>query len=182
MLPVKKGGNHSEKSSMKMKGKATKRNRFYSDKRAVSSAISDVIMACAIIAVGFSLLFWTGIKSGDFNLQYSSSIDTNLAKIREKLAFECIFYNTTGCELHVFLLNCGKSHNVSLTTFSISNSSWSQSFSNITLSYFNGTIIPNMDVSEEGFFALHIVLEVGKVYSIQLETYRGRFFDTTFIA
>lgn len=165
-----------------MRPKAVRKRKMFSNRRAVSPAISNVIMAGAIIVTGFLVLTWTYSKSSDFNLQYSSSMQMDLNKIREKLVFECVFYDSSRNELNVYILNCGGSPNMSLGVVTLSNSSWRQSFSNVSLRLLNGTLIQGLSLKDEGVFKLSANLQAGSSYSLSVSTNRGRFFVAKFIA
>jgi len=156
--------------------------RLFFNRRAFSPVISNTLLAGAVIALGFAVLSWTYTRSSVFNLEYADVVEANLDKIKEKLVFEYLFYNTSENTLTVYLMNCGKSNNVSLTNAYLSNSSWFQSFSDIELMFLNGTLTQSLDIGEEGYFKLSVNLVANTGYSIRIVTERGRLFETPFIA
>jgi FlaG/FlaF family flagellin (archaellin) len=166
-----------------VKGRLTKKiRRLVIDKSAVSVVISNVLLTAAVMALGSAVLFWTYQRALLANSEYSEVMDANVAKMREKLAFEYIFYNISSNELTVYLINCGKSDNLSLASVYLSNSSWFRSFYDITLRFVDGTLTQGLDISDEGYFRLSVSLVEYTSYSIRIITGRGRLFEATFIA
>ena len=147
---------------------------------AVSPAISNVIMAGAIIIVGFAVFSWSNGVSTTFNTQYSSSIDSNLDKIGEKLVFEHIFYEQAHSKLYLYILNCGESTNVEIASIKVSNSSWNQVFSIITINFLNGTTAHSLNTNNEAFLTLNASLQNHQNYFVNLTTNRGRTFGANF--
>lgn len=158
--------------------------RLFFGRRAVNIVISNLILAGAVVALGFAVLSWTYSRSSVYNMEYANLMEANSDRIREKLVFEYIFYDTSENELTVYLINCGKSNDVSLANVYISNDSWVQSFSDTELRFLNDTPTQSLDTGEEGYFKLRpsVDLVANTIYSIRIVTERGRLFDTTFIA
>ena len=167
-----------------MKGRLIKKVcRLLLDKRAVSPAVSSTILTTVVITLGFSVLYWTYARSSAFNTEYADVMEGNLARIKEKLVFEYVFYDRSSTELDAYLMNCGTVDDVRLVNVYLSNSSWHQQFSNIDLKFLNGTSALGLDIEEEGYFKLVSVDLVAETsYSIRVMTGRGRWFDATFIA
>lgn len=167
-----------------MKGRLIKKVcRLLLDKRAVSPAVSSTILTTVVVTLGFSVLYWTYARSSAFNTEYADVMEGNLARIKEKLVFEYVFYDRSGTELDVYLMNCGTVDDVRLVNVYLSNSSWLQQFSSIDLKFLNGTSTLGLDIQEEGYFKLVSVDLVAETsYSIRVVTGRGRWFDATFIA
>ena len=157
-------------------------HRFIFDKRGVNVVISSVMLCSAVIAMGFVVFAYTQHQAVDANMRYSDNTNENIARVQEKLAFEYIHNNSSSNQLTVFLINCGKSNNITLAQVHLTKDSWSQSFEDMELKFLNGTITQSLDVLEEGFFQLTIDLEEDASYSIQVVTTRGRNFVTTFVA
>jgi len=155
--------------------------RLLFNKHAENTVVSSVILAGAVIALGLATLNWTYQKSLIANDEYADVTEANLASIKEKLVFEYIFYNSSENELTVYLMNCGKSNDVSLASVYLSNSSWVQSFSDIELRFLNGTLTQGLDIGEEGYFQISVSLVANTPYSLRIVTGRGRSFDTIFI-
>jgi predicted PurR-regulated permease PerM len=155
-------------------------------RRAVSVAISNVILTSAVIAVGFVVLLWTQHRSSAFQAQYSEAVSTDIAKLKERLVFEYVSYN--GDCLTVYLLNCGAIDDVTIKTVYVyftGNGTLVKMFSSPILRYFGGTMIADKDLDrgEEGYFMLSpLSLKNGVCYSIRIVTGRGSIFDYAFIA
>jgi len=152
------------------------------NRHAENTVIANVVLAGVVIALGLATLNWTYQKSSIANDEYADVTEANLASIKEKLVFEYIFYNSSKNELTVYLMNCGKSNDVSLASVYLSNSSWIQSFFDIELGLLNGTLTQGLDLGEEGYLKLSVDLAANMSYSIRIITERGRSFDATFIA
>lgn len=153
------------------------------DKRAISVAISSVILTAAVIAVSFVVLFWAQYRSSAYNEQYSEAMNSDIAKLKERLTFEYIFYNSSESNLIVYLMNWGRIDNVTVQTVFVGNTTWFTTFSNIDLKFLNGTSAQGLDMREEGYFLLHLPnLVVRKSYTVRVITGRGSVFESTFVA
>jgi archaellum component FlaF (FlaF/FlaG flagellin family) len=160
------------------------------ERRAVSVAISNVILAGAVIVVGFVVLFWGQSQSTAYNNAYSQTMSSDIASLQEKLTFENVFYNSTATNLKVYLLNSGKINNVTIKAVSVINATtgayviWS---SPVDLRFFNGTIMAkpqHLDMRQEGYFVLSLAgsLKTGSRYSVLITTGRGSSFESTYVA
>ena len=157
------------------------------ERRAVSTVVSSVILTGAVIAVSFVVLFWTQYRSSAYNEQYSEAMDADIAKLKERLAFEYMFYDEDEGNLSVYLMNCGTINDTTVKTGYVSTSTGEliKVFSSITLMHFNGAQIADKDLDrgEEGYFVLSSLnLVKGTSYSVRIVTGRGSTFDHTFIA
>jgi hypothetical protein len=155
------------------------------ERRAVSTVVSNVILAGAVIAVSFVVLFWAQYRSSAYNAQYSEAMNADIARLKERLAFEYVFYS--GGNLTVYLMNCGTIDNVTVRTVYVKDATGApiQVSSSITLMQFNGTQIADKDLDrgEEGYFVLSsLSLSTGASYSLRIVTGRGSTFDHTFVA
>jgi hypothetical protein len=155
---------------------------FIFNSRGVNAIISSVLLASGVIATGFVVLAYTQQRAMETNIQYADNTSKNIERIQEKLAVEHINYNHTSNELTVFLINCGQSNDLGLVKTYLTNESWVNLFEDIELKLLNDTNTQSLDVSEEGFFKLSIVLTEDTEYTIQIRTMRGRYFVETFSA
>lgn len=167
------------KSHMKSRIPNLLRNR-----RAISTVISNIILIAAVIAVGFAVLAWTYSTSSSYVDQYGSTVNSDIDMLRERVAFEYIFYNnTTPKSLFVYLMNCGQVDKVNVTTAYVSNSSWLATFSDIQLKFLNTTQTSYLNAGQEGYFVLSsITLQTGSSYTVKIVTWRGSIFESTFVA
>jgi len=155
------------------------------ERRAVSTVVSNVILTGAVIAVSFVVLFWAQYRSSAYNAQYSEAMNADIARLKERLAFEYVFYS--GDNLTVYLMNCGTIDNVTVKTVYVSTSTGEliNVTSSVTLMHFNGTQIADKDLDrgEEGCFMLSSLnLLTSTSYSVRIVTGRGSTFDHTFAA
>jgi len=156
-------------------------------RRAVSAVVSNVILTGAVIAVSFAVLFWTQYRSSAYNEEYSEAMNADIARLKERLAFEYIFYDQSGSKLSVYLINCGTINDTTVKTVYVTTGTGEpiKVFSSIALMDFNDDEIADQDLDkgEEGYFVLSSLgLELGTGYSIRVITGRGSTFDDPFIA
>ena len=160
--------------------------RLFLDRRAISSVLSNVMLASVVLSLGFGMQYWVYWRSIEYNNQYGILVDDSIAKMKEKLVFEHIFYNGSDNNLTVYLINCGGISDTSISSVSLSNgsSSWSETFyaGEIELKFPNGTETEVLDILEEGYFRLPVDLVDDRSYVILMITGRGKAFVTTFIA
>jgi flagellin-like protein len=155
------------------------------DRRGISPVISNIILVAAVIAVGFAVLAWTYSTSSSYTTQYGTTVNSDVDKLRERVAFEYIFYNNTATpkNLAVYIMNFGQVGKVNATTVYISNSSWLATFSSPPLKFLNTTQTSYLNVGQEGYFVLSsITLQTGTSYNIKIVTWRGSIFASTFVA
>jgi hypothetical protein len=155
------------------------------NKRAMNNAVSATIMTSVVIALGLSVFTWAQARSSDYNSEFSETVDTETAKLKEKLAFEYIFYD--GQNLSVFLLNCGTIDDVKIKTVYIYDryNNLKEIFSDPPLYSFHGwEEIPdqNLDIQDEGRLVLPLSSSLSGFYNIRIVTVRGATFDTDFVA
>jgi hypothetical protein len=158
------------------------------ERRAVSAAISNVILAGAVIVVGFVVLFWGQSQSTAYNNAYSQAMG-DPDRLKERLTFENAFYNSGKTwNVSVYLLNSG-TKDVTIKTVSVINATtgaYVQAPSSVTLRFLNGTIMakPYLDVKQEGYFVLSLAgsLKTGTRYLVNVTTVRGSFFESTYVA
>ena len=166
------------KSNMKLKIQLLLRNRH-----GVSPVIANIILVATVISVGFAVLAWTYSTSSSYTTQYGTTVSSDVDKLRERVAFEYIFYNTTSPKnLTVYMMNFGQVGKVNVTTVYVSNSSWLASFSSPQLKFLNTTQTSYLNVGQEGYFVLPITLQTGTSYAIKIVTWRGSIFESTFVA
>jgi hypothetical protein len=163
-----------------------KLRRLFFDRRAISSVISNVLLASVVLGLGFAVQYYVYWRSVEYNRQYGALVDDSIAKIKEKLVFEHIFYNASDYNLTVYLMNCGRINDASIATVtvSLSNGSWLETFyeEEIKLKFPNGTQAEGLDILEEGYFQLPVGLVDDRSYAILIVTGRGKAFVTNFTA
>jgi len=158
------------------------------NKRAESAVVSAVILTGVAIALGFSVLLWGQSRSMDYATNYGQTTDAEIAKLKEKLTVEYVFYNSTSKTIRVFLLNSGAINDTTVQSVYVRNTTWDRvTSSSPTLKSFSGASIADqdLDMKEEGYvdFDLSpVALTAGKYYSIRIVTGRGSVFDSDVIA
>jgi hypothetical protein len=121
----------------------------------------------------------------DYNNEYSETVDAETAKLREKLAFEYVYY-TSGEDsfLSIYLLNYGTIDDIEIKTVYISNSTGAlccEPFVGPTLYLFQSMEeISELDRGDEGRLVLSASL-LGGYYNVRVVTERGATFDTNFV-
>lgn len=149
------------------------------DKRAVSAAISAVILTSATIALGLVVLAWSHSMSSIYVQRHGETIDAEIARLKERLAVEYIHYDGAR-EVRVYLLNCGTIGDIEVERVSLKG--WA--FPNPGLTFLSGNEDQDLDVEEEACVALTLpsALSPGVYYRIRIETARGSTFDSGFTA
>lgn len=165
-----------------MKGRLTRKIRaLLLDRRAVSVAISNLVLVATVISLGTVVIVWANSRIFILNTEYADLVDANSARIREDIIFEYIFYNTSGSELLVYLTNFGGSNNVSLANVYLSNDSWYQFSPDVELRFLNDTLTQSLDIQEQGYFKISTSLVATTSYSIRIVSRRGRLFEAIFV-
>lgn len=158
--------------------------RIILDKRAVSNVISATILTGVVVALSLSMFAWAQGRSSVYNNEYRETVDAETAKLKEKLAFEHVYYED---DLSIYLLNCGTIDDIQIKTVYIydSGNTLLEIFSNPQLYLFQSLVeISDLDIGEEGRLILEpsTSLEQGAYYRVKIITVRGATFDTDFVA
>lgn len=162
--------------------------RIIFDKRAVNNIISAVILTGAVVALSLSVFAWAQSRSSDYSREYSETVDAETAKLKEKLAFEYVYYEDNPSKnLSIYLLNCGTIDDIQIKTVYISDSGNTllETFSNPQLYLFQSLVeILDLDRGDEGrlILTLSTSLEQGAYYCVKIITIRGASFDSNFVA
>ena len=147
-----------------------------------------MILAGAVIVVGFVVLFWGQSQSAAYNNAYSQTMSSDIASLQEKLTFENVFYNSSAKVVSVYLLNSGTQNNVTIKAVSVMNATTGAyvPLSKFVLNFFNGTKManPHLDMKQEGCLVLSLAssLKTGTRYSVLITTGRGSSFESTYVA
>jgi len=157
------------------------------ERRAVSAVISNMILIAAVIVVGFSVFAWTEYQASTYNSQYSQAIRSDIDQLKERIAFECVFYDSAAKNLTVCLINYGTINGITVQTVYVrfaGNTTLVSAFSDITLTYFNGvkTLTNAIDAGQERLFTIPTDLTAGIPYSIEIVTGRGSKLEDTLFA
>ena len=70
--------------------------RVIFSRKAVSNVISAVILTGVVIALSFAVFSWSESRAQGYSDEYGDTVDAETAKLREKLAFEYVYYACTG--------------------------------------------------------------------------------------
>ena len=159
------------------------------DKRAVNNVISAVILTGAVVALSLAVFGWAQSRSSDYNSEYSETVDAETAKLKEKLAFEYLYYyeDNSSWKLSIYLLNYGTIDDVQIKTVYIYDNSGTlcfEPFSEPPLYLFQSSDeISELDRGEEGRLVLTLPesgLSSG-YYGVRVVTARGATFETNFV-
>ncbi len=159
------------------------------NKRAVSVALSTMIITAGVIAMGIAVLYWSYSWGNMAKRQYGETVSAGSVAIEERLSFEYIAYSAPESNLTVNVLNWGKANNLSIVrvylwdklnnpvgTFPDSN------YNIVLMNITTGAPIPtnSLNAREEGYFNLTVSLDSNSYYNIRVVTDRGRNFDGSF--
>jgi len=158
---------------------------LFFNKRAVSVALSTMIITAGVVAMGIAVLYWAYSWSNLATKQYSDAIATGSNAIGERIAFEYIAYSSSSAELTVNIINWGKTNNVSIARVYIWDSAHQPvgSFSGLILMNITTSApIPGntLNMGDEGYFSITTSLPSNSYFSIRVVTERGRNFDGSF--
>lgn len=158
--------------------------KLFRDRGGVSAVISNVILVGAVIAVGFGVMAWTYSQSSLYQAQYGKSVRSDIDKLRERVSFEHVFYDSTAKNLSVYLMNSGKVDGVNFTTVYIIDSlGLIVNSTSVQLWLLDKTPTLDLDTGEEGYFVISpITLQPGTVYTVKVVTWRDSSFENTFVA
>lgn len=154
---------------------------LYRNRRAVSAVISNLILVAAVIVVGFAVLAYVRSTATDYQTEYQLTVNSDIDKLKETLAFEYVHYDGTAKVLDIYFMNAGEI-NVELDKVYLSTSPENLPFDIYDLSnppqqtnYFLG-------MGNERHIVLHNIdsLESGQTYTVKLETVRGLTFASNF--
>jgi len=145
-----------------------------------------MILLAAVIAAGFAALAWTMSNANSYVTQYGASAGSSINQLKESVAFEYVFYDSTAKTLTAYILNCGKIDNVSLTAAYVmyNGTHIYDQTSGVLLYFLNKTSTPVLSIGQEGYFVLSspLLASLKGDYMIQIQTGRGSFFENTFSA
>jgi len=158
--------------------KLIKTPNLLKNRRGISAVISNLILIGAVIAVGFVMLVWSQSQSSIYNNQYSNAIKSDTDQLRERVAFEYLYYDKTGNIFKVYLMNSGTIGNVSIANVYINNTSYATP----ALRLLSDTPTNSLNATQEGYFSISPSpsLALGKNYPIIIVTRRGSSFAATF--
>lgn len=155
------------------------RARSLVNKRAVDAVISNIILTGAVIAVSFAVLAWVQYQGSNFQQIQGGAINDDINQLKERVVFECIYYNSSSKILKVYVMNTGGIGNVSITRAYVNVNSYSP----IQLKSFSGTNIKSLNQTQDGYFSISSLTLVSASYnSIKIVTWRGSSFVGNFTA
>ncbi|GAG56991.1 unnamed protein product, partial [marine sediment metagenome] len=109
-------------------------------------------MASVVIALSFIVLAWAQFRTSDYAENYGETTDAEIAKLKEILIVEHIFYDVSSETISIYLLNCGAIDNVKIQSIHVNDTGLQIT----SLNFLNGTSIPDQDLDrgEEGYLLL----------------------------
>ncbi len=136
--------------------------------------ISSLIMASVVIALSFTVLAWAQFRTSDYAENYGETTDAEIARLKERLTVEYIFYN--GENISIYLLNSGAIGNVTIDSVRVKNATGH------IIEVFSDTEL-DLDMGAKGFLILNCEeqLDEGN-YFVSIETERRSLFETGFEA
>jgi len=150
--------------------------------------ISAVILTGAAIALGLAVLAWSQFRSSEYIKDYGEATDAEIARLKERLTVEYVFYNRDIKTIRIFMLNSGAINDTKIQSVYVRNSThpiWVTP-SPPSLKSFDDALIPDkdLDMGEEGYVdvALPIALEPNRYYFVRIVTERGCIFESEFVA
>ncbi len=156
------------------------------DKRAVSVALTTMIITAGVIAAGIAVLYWAYSWGNIANTQYGNTVANNQNSIGESIAFEYVNYSSSNNQLTVYVLNAGLSNGVALNRLYLWNSS-NQPIGTYDIKQLyhtsDGAAISanSLNKHDEGFFTISPSPKLSSgYYTLRIVTGSGRNFDDSF--
>ena len=89
---------------------------FLKDKRAISVALTTMIITAGVIAAGIAVMYWTYGWGNVANQQTAQMVTNSQSAMQENIGFEYVTYSNSNPnnQLSIYIINCGKSNNVSI--------------------------------------------------------------------
>ena len=164
--------------------------RLLFNKKAASVVVSTIILTAMVVAVSIAVLYWTQSMSKIGNTEYSKNTKASSNAIGERVGFEQVSY--VGNSLTAYIVNWGKTTNVTVAHVLVLDSSYNYIGSNLTTitlrNIDNNMPLPGnlLRIGTDAFFTTSISnpnsLHLGDLYYIRVVTSGGRNFDGSFVA
>ena len=155
-------------------------------KRAISVALTTLIITAGVIAAGIAVLYWAYSWGNVANKEYASTIAYNQNSIGENLGFEYVNYSSANGQLTIYVINSGLSNGVTLDRLYLWNSS-NQPIGTYNIGQLyqigTGTAISmnSLNSHDEGFFTVALSPKLSSgYYTLRIVTGSGRNFDDSF--
>ncbi|TET28827.1 MAG: hypothetical protein E3J73_00280 [Candidatus Bathyarchaeum sp.] len=144
------------------------------DRRALSPVIASLIMASVVIALSFTVLAWAQFRTSDYAETYGETTDAEIARLKERLTVEYIFYNGSSGDISIYLLNSGTIGNVTIESVRVQNG--------MEPMFFDGVDIPDHDlgIGETVYLSLPCGALTTGNYFVSILTDRGSLFYAGF--
>ena len=159
---------------------------LFSDKRAVSVALTTMIITAGVIAAGIAVLYWAYSWGNIANTQYANTVGNNQNSIEESIGFEFVNYSSADNHLTIYVINSGLSNSVTLDRLYLWNSSNDPIGSyNIQQLYRISDKTPistnSLGKGDEGYFTITPSPKLNSgYYTLRVVTGSGRNFDDSF--
>lgn len=153
------------------------------DKRAVSVALTTMMITGGVLAAGIFVLYWAYSWGNVANNQYFLTVSNAQNSTQENLSFE--YLSTANNQLTIYVINSGLCDDMNFSRLYI----WNDAnqligyYNNTQFQFFdinNGTPITSLNKGDEGKLVVPSVTFGSGYYTIRAVTGRGRNFDTTF--
>lgn len=156
------------------------------DNRAVSVALTTMIITAGVIAAGIAVLYWAYAWGNIANTQYGNTVANNQNSIGESIAFEYVNYSVVNNQLTVYVINSGLSNDVTLNRLYLWNGS-NQPIGTYDIKQLfrtsDGAAISlnSLNKHDEGFFTVSPTPKLSSGYfTLRIVTGSGRNFDDSF--
>jgi hypothetical protein len=163
--------------------KIRKAKKLLVDKRAVSVALSTMIITAGVVAMGIAILYWAYDWGKVATIEISKGMQSDSNAIEERIGYEYI--SVSGKNVTVNIINWGKTGNVNVTRAYI----WDSDHVSVDLSSEIHMVnidtdqpISSLNPGDEAKFTLTTTLPLthDSYFTIRVVTERGRNFDSSF--
>ncbi len=160
------------------------------NKKAASVVVSTIILTAMVVAVSIAVLYWTQAMSKIGNTEYANNTKASSNAVEERIGFEQVSYS--GNSLTVYIINWGKTDNITIAHVLVLDGSYNYVGSNkttITLTDIDSNLPilgDTLGIGRDGYFTTPIFnsnsFQTGDIYYVRIVTSDGRNFDDSFIA
>lgn len=150
------------------------------NRQGVSLVVSNMILIAAVIAVGFAALLYAQSSSNNYVADYGQTVNADIAKLKEVIAFEYVYYDANLDKLFIYFMNAGDISGVTIESIFIS---IPQTFEEFQVKDLEGNEAGSLGIGDEAYIVLqNIVLADNEYYTVKLTTGRGSIFAQSFMS
>jgi len=163
-------------------------------RRALSPIFATMLLAAIILTFGSVAYYYASNATTTATNNYVGTLSSSQQTIAERISFENVVYIQSTKTLTIYIINSGSESGVIINSVILYDANHNivgvfgpPTFAAILRTIDGGATIPgsSLNVGKEAYFTVLVAgspLTPGSIYSFQLSTKRGSFFDYEFTA